>query len=80
VSVREWADPEDLYWPLRRVIDHIDGRDLLECGHPMPPGVADQPSAGRRCPVCYAESRRDPDAEISAHKEFMTRFGPLADR
>ena len=79
VSVREWADPEDLGWPRRRVIDHINGRDLLECGHPLTATMTiDHYKVfiyGRRCPVCHAQSNRDPEAEIRAHREFLQRFG-----
>jgi hypothetical protein len=78
-GVREWADPEDLGWPRRRVIDHINGQDLLECGHPLAATrTIDHYKVfiyGRRCPVCHAMSKRNPEAEIRAHREFLQRFG-----
>jgi hypothetical protein len=76
---QEWADPEDLAWPSRRVIDRLDGVDLLECGHPLPaaPGAGSAPAAPhhRPCPACHAAASRDPQEEVRAHREFLTRFG-----
>lgn len=80
MSLGEWADPEDVSWPLRRVIDRVDGRDLLECGHPLPGSQSADPDSSRHCPVCYADSQRDTGAEIRAHQEFLARFDRQTDR
>jgi hypothetical protein len=83
MSVREWADPDDLQWPLRRVIDSVNGEDLLECGHPLSANMNDDHFKvfiyGRRCPICLAVSNRDVEAEIKAHRAFLERFGKQPD-
>jgi hypothetical protein len=84
MNVREWAEPIDLKWPLRRVIDHINGKDLLECGHPLPTIMAADRDPvfiyARRCPICHAASARDPKAEITARQQFLDRFARRPNR
>ena len=75
----EWAEPEDLEWPLRRVIDQVDRYDLLDCGHQLVADVSEDHYKvfvyGRRCPVCHADSGRDQVAELRAYQEFLRQFG-----
>jgi hypothetical protein len=77
-NAQEWAEPDDLEWPVRRVIDNVDGQDLLECGHPLMANMTGDHYKvfiyGRRCPICHADSARDIEAEIRAHRQFLEQF------